>query len=598
MSRLFLFLSVLLCTFLFAFAAPAAPTLPTVSLSSHGWTQSEVQRKIDLKTHVEEVNLNIKLTNDGKSHASSYLLSIPSSKSSKLSYAEGSYSVGKSKDKKNLISRPVKIQSSEMKSFNVEEKTTFVEFQFPSSVAPGESVTLTLLVIFTTTQKPFPEQIQQADNQLVLWQDSKVFFSPYATENQNTIIKLASSQVESYTKKGGKVRGDEVAYSDVKSTAAFTFTPIQIHFQNNSPFATLTNFQKDIEVSHWGNVAIQDNYLLLHTGAKLVGPYSRVDYDRYPNQAPAAFEKLVATLPRTATDIYYRDYIGNISTSHVRKTYAATVMEIEPRYPMFGGWQADFNIGYNLPSQNYLSVSKDDPDVYVLNITFGSPFPTVDINELAVRVILPEGAHEIQWQTPFDVDSEEYTEYKTYLDTTGRPTLILRKLNAVKQHAQLFQVSYRFAKASILREPGLVAAAFFLFFAVSIFFFRADLRITDDADDEETAKKCPYTSTRTSTHIPTILNQTYVALYLLESRSTQQQTKASQTLAYVKSLLQEVSQDSQLTGVAQALDQALAQAVNASRKYIQGSAIDTEAKEAFADAINQAHDALEKLAKA
>jgi hypothetical protein len=58
-------------------------------------------------------------------------------------------------------------------------------------------------------------------------------------------------------------------------------------------------------------------------------------------------------------------------------------------FPMFGGWSVDFYIGYNLPLWDYLS-EDDNTGNYVLNTTFGSPFPQLVVDEIEVRVILPE----------------------------------------------------------------------------------------------------------------------------------------------------------------------------------------------------------------
>jgi oligosaccharyltransferase complex subunit alpha (ribophorin I) len=44
---------------------------------------------------------------------------------------------------------------------------------------------------------------------------------------------------------------------------------MKLHFENNKPFLTATSVSKDIEVSHWGNVAVDELYELRHDGAKL-----------------------------------------------------------------------------------------------------------------------------------------------------------------------------------------------------------------------------------------------------------------------------------------------------------------------------------------
>ena len=65
------------------------------------------------------------------------------------------------------------------------------------------------------------------------------------------------------------------------------FLPLQdmfkVHSENNSPFLTITSMTRVIEVSHWGNIAVEENVDLKHTGAVLKGPFSRYDYQRQPD---------------------------------------------------------------------------------------------------------------------------------------------------------------------------------------------------------------------------------------------------------------------------------------------------------------------------
>jgi len=166
---------------------------------------------------------------------------------------------------------------------------------------------------------------------------------------------------------------------------------------------------------------------LEHTGALLKGSFSRFEYQRNQNAKGSSFRSITAVLPTQATELYYRDQIGNISTSHVRETEEEIQFEVLPRFPMFGGWKTDFYIGYNLPAHQYLSIDTDNSNTYVLNITFGSPFPQAAVDDEEVRVILPEFASNIKWVTPFEVESESRDVHVTYLDTVGRPVLVLKK---------------------------------------------------------------------------------------------------------------------------------------------------------------------------
>ena len=107
-----------------------------------------------------------------------------------------------------------------------------------------------------------------------------------------------------------------------------------------------------IEISHWGNVAVEETYNVRHMGAELKGAFSRLDYQR--QQAAGHVHDFKTLLPAAARDVYYRDEIGNISTSNLWETANDVELTIRPRFPLFGGWKTHYYIGYNLPSYECL----------------------------------------------------------------------------------------------------------------------------------------------------------------------------------------------------------------------------------------------------
>ena len=58
---------------------------------------------------------------------------------------------------------------------------------------------------------------------------------------------------------------------------------MKIHYENNSPFMTIKKLDRLVELSHWGNIAIEETIDVLHTGALLKGAFSRYDYQREHN---------------------------------------------------------------------------------------------------------------------------------------------------------------------------------------------------------------------------------------------------------------------------------------------------------------------------
>ncbi|KAA0201921.1 hypothetical protein HAZT_HAZT011980, partial [Hyalella azteca] len=129
--------------------------------------------------------------------------------------------------------------------------------------------------------------------------------------------------------------------------------PMRVHYETSSSFLTITNLERVLEVSHWGNIAVEETIDLLHTGAKLKGPFSRYDYQRDHN-AHTNVKSFRTILPASARDVYYRDEIGNISTSNLRVRDDSVEVDLRPRFPLFGGWKTHYKLGYNVPSYEYL----------------------------------------------------------------------------------------------------------------------------------------------------------------------------------------------------------------------------------------------------
>jgi oligosaccharyltransferase complex subunit alpha (ribophorin I) len=266
------------------------------------------------------------------------------------------------------------------------------------------SPALKVLAVFTSLLEPFPAEIRQDENQLVKYSDNHYFFSPYRTENQRTAYTLASTSIESYTKRPpSSVRGSSVVFGPYKDIAPFEVSPMIIHSVNNKPFAKFSSMLKEVEVSHWGMISVEEVYELQHAGAKLKGGFSRFDYQSKRFGETPSFRSIKAVLPSEANNIYYRDQIGNISTSDLAVRSDGIEMEIQTRFPIFGGWQTQFYIGYSVPTETALSTDLES-NRYKLKVDFFSVFQDVWVEDLEIKVILPEGCTGIDVNVPYAVE--------------------------------------------------------------------------------------------------------------------------------------------------------------------------------------------------
>ena len=73
-----------------------------------------------------------------------------------------------------------------------------------------------------------------------------------------------------------------------------------MHYENNNPFLVVSSMTRVIEVSHWGNIAVEETYDVYHSGAKLKGSFSRYDYQRTQDGYSSIKSYKVRFLPRAA----------------------------------------------------------------------------------------------------------------------------------------------------------------------------------------------------------------------------------------------------------------------------------------------------------
>lgn len=433
---------------------------------------SKVERRIDLTSPIVRIISTLKIENEGPDSVSEVLLCFPDYQAKNLAFLIASRNEGKGKSKGSTIGLPVQSVNPE----GMPPSLSFYSLSLPKGLSKGESLTLDVFAIFTHSLQPFPEQITQADIQLVLFQDSAYYLSPYEVRVQSLSVRLPSRKVESYTKlQNTKLVESEIKYGPYENLPAFSYSSVAVHYENNFPFAVARELVREIEISHWGNVQITEHYNLVHKGAQNKGGFSRLDYQSgSPFRGVSSFRQLLAVLPPRAHSVYYRDEIGNISTSHLRGDSRLTRLEIEPRYPLFGGWRTAFTIGYGLPLEEYLFESEGKR---FLNITFGCPMQEMVIDNLIVKVVLPEGSADVSVSVPFSVKQRQEVKY-SHLDIVGRPVVVLERNNVVPEHNLHFQVYYRFSNLSLLREPLMLVVGFLFLFITCIVYMHSDLSIS------------------------------------------------------------------------------------------------------------------------
>ena len=434
--------------------------------SSNSLTIKSVERKIDLTTQFSKQTLTFNVENAG----SLFEYPVQSHFHSKLASISAQGSNGK----------PLTVSKADVRK-------DAGGFQLYNIHLAGNSE-FSVDVVYTHTMTPHPAEIDQTSPQFMKYSDNLYVFSLYPSKSQTTTVKLASATVESFSEfEPFSQKGDTIEYGPYEDVSAFAHKELDIHFQSHAPFLTVNSLIRDFEISHWGNLAVEEHYKIVHSGAKHVGPFSRWTHFTMTRQGQTipAVLKIDEKLPLSAGDIYYRDEIGNISSSFVSQTEDATLLELVPRYPLLGGWSIGFYLGYNVPLGEFLSRSYS---TYVLNVSLVPQIENVVFDHVEIRVIMPEGARNFEVFASTEPASKSTSKLFTYLDVTGRPVQVIEFTNVVFRPNDFIQVSYQFSSFNLFFEPLLLLVGYFSLFIFAILFVRLDFLFGQTRKSEKLAR--------------------------------------------------------------------------------------------------------------
>lgn len=322
---------------------------------------------------------------------------------------------------------------------------------FPEPLAPKDQVTLGISYSILSALSPLPAAIKQSEQQFLTYTFSAYTPSAYQTVTQKTKLKFPSTNVPDYTSTSGLKSGSDperkgATYTygpyDTAKVAPGTEHPITVRYEFTNPVVTATLLERDLEVSHWGgNLATEERYWLRNNASQLLNQFSRVEWtlSSYQRAPTSAVRELTYPLLPGSADAYFIDDIGNVSTSRYRPGNGKTAanLELKPRYPIFGGWNYSFKVGWNNDLSRFLRKATG-VDSHVLKVPFlqGPKIPEgIQYEHVVVRVILPEGAHNVRFEAVEGLNSNglpgasqissSLSAFKTYMDTLGRTTLTL-----------------------------------------------------------------------------------------------------------------------------------------------------------------------------
>jgi oligosaccharyltransferase complex subunit alpha (ribophorin I) len=146
---------------------------------------------------------------------------------------------------------------------------------------------------------------------------------------------------------------------------------------------------------------------LISIPLRLKGHFSRLEYQSqnyFRRMVPHTLSSVSLHLPPGIRDAYFYDLNGNVSTSHIRYTPSVakgantnhhSLFEFRPRYPMMGGWNYSFTLGWDSPLADYAGWDKESGK-YIVGVPLQTLYPGAVVSEAEIKIILPEGARYVQ----------------------------------------------------------------------------------------------------------------------------------------------------------------------------------------------------------
>ncbi|KAF6813918.1 oligosaccharyltransferase alpha subunit [Colletotrichum sojae] len=425
------------------------------------------------KNYVKET-INVLIENVDKQAQDEYYLPFTTDQMSRIGGFEA-------KDKKDPEAGPFAVDAVE---YDPPSEIQYYKITLPTPLKAGSQQTLTISYFFLKAYGPLPASIAQDESQFLTYDFSVYAPSAYVTTKQKTEVKAHSSNIPDYTKLPGsgdvkefpQKAGSKLTYGPFDEKPAGAVSPAQVRFEFTKPVTHVATLDRDIEVSHWGgNVAFEERYELYHRGANLSKLFNRVKWAQaqYYNPNTYALKELRFPLKVGSADAYFTDAIGNVSTSRFRSNKRESLLEIKPRYPVFGGWKYPFTIGWNSDAKNFVRIVERSGK-YVLKVPFlegPKQAEGVEYGKVNLRILLPEGATNVKFYT--SIPQSSITEsavgvHHTFLDTIGRTSVTIKANNLVDEFRdrEVF-VTYEYSVASALRKPLIVFVSMTLVFVAA-----------------------------------------------------------------------------------------------------------------------------------
>lgn len=283
-------------------------------------------------------------------------------------------------------------------------------------------VTFGLGITYAERYKVSPKVASQSDALGIRVDFSPYFFSPYPTRKQKTVIMLVKEfelqKIHCPEPRNLKPTTSPSAVGVIPGSAQFTcglyenvpalhgeFGAMWVSFVvQRVPFFLIQRLDRTVEYSpQTGLLYVTEDYEFEHRGHHLKDEaFSRINYMQeigrkglYGQVVPL----IPLSVPNTASEIEVRDEVGLIHSPKPRRKSPvypdlSHVIEVQPRFPLQGGWSLSWRVSYTIPAKSSLSHVRLTSGKIVkrLLLPLFEVFHDVAVQDLKFTVVLPGDA--------------------------------------------------------------------------------------------------------------------------------------------------------------------------------------------------------------
>lgn len=343
-------------------------------------------------------------------------------------------------------------------------------------VAPNSVQDIAVSYIYLAALEAVPAKIELSDLQFLVWSGSKLPQLYYPTSqytlgfsgmSQGMELKVPS-EPDQYSVLTPRVEGAMLKYGPITETFHNATLPMLLRYDHPLPLKHVHTLNRSVwlPASPVALVQFEEYYELAHIGAKLTSGFSRLQWmaGRYAQQAAHWSLSWLDFAPNDEIHwddslYYHTDLVGKVSTPGVTDDH----LIIQPRFPMFGGWNYNFTLGYEQPIGSVLHVVDKSPDTFIAKIPLVNTVTDMTYDDVTVNFYLPEGAVFLNVSSPLPYADVSVGTELSYLDVSSghvKVSVRYRSLTSEQANDHLY-VSYQYSAASYYAKLAKISGSVF-----------------------------------------------------------------------------------------------------------------------------------------